>query len=243
MKLSTRALSASSAALLSLTLLVGCGAKEDTAASSSASSSSSAAASASAAETSAAASESAAPAKEAVIPEGHKVVTASQNQITFAVPESWMELNAQTIAESEEAIQAMVEISGGAFDAETFKQQVAALDLMAMATEMNAAGGSSSVTVEAQPIPAASLPTKAELTPILETVGATVGEYSTMETPLGEGAQLTYNMSANGITVEGAYLIVPAGGGSGYSMIAISTSDAAETKALAESIANSLAAA
>ncbi|WP_326503879.1 hypothetical protein [Rothia nasimurium] len=242
MKFSTRALSASSAALLSLTLLVGCGAKEDTAASSSASSSSSAAASASAAETSAAASESAAPAKEAVIPEGHKVVTASQNQITFAVPESWMELNAQTIAEIEEAIQAMIEISGGAFDAETFKQQVAALDLMAMSTELNAVGGSS-VTVEAKPIPASSLPTKEELTPILETFGADVGEYSTMETSLGEDAQLTYNMSANGITVEGAYLIVPAGGGSGYSMIAISTSDAAETKALAESIANSLAAA
>lgn len=239
MKLSTRALSASSAALLSLTLLVGCGAKEDTAASSSASSSSSTAASASAAETSAAASESAAPAKEAVIPEGYKVVTAANNGISFAIPADWVEMKAADVAGAVEGSAVLDEAAAQAgIDPTALLAVVESSDLMAFSSDISS-GFSNNVNVMAEPVYAESLPTEADMVSVIESVSGTPAGYETLETPLGESAIMGYNMEMQGTTMHAAYLVLPAGSGEGFTMLTVSTLDAAETDKLVREIAAS----
>lgn len=142
-----RLLVAPTIALVSLAVLAGCGStgsKDSSAASSSATTSSSVVAVES---SSAAASESAT--VEAVIPAGYKQVTAPKNKITFAVPEDWMEIDSEALANTDEA-QAFIDefANSTSFTADEIKTQLAALDVIAMAVTPNANGTTANVNVE-----------------------------------------------------------------------------------------------
>lgn len=231
------------AALLALTVLAGCGSNNDEAApaESSASSTSAAATSAAAEETSSAAETSSAPAVEAELPEGYKLVSAPNNGISFGVPEGWLEMDSEALANDGD-VQAYLEQAGSetGMDAETLKQQMAQLDLTAMSTTPDAAGFSENVNVLAEPIPASSAPTAGDAEAMVEGINGTPGQFAEVETALGEGITQTYSAEIAGVAVEGVYIIVPSGTDSGYSIITVSASDAAKAQEIADNIVKSL---
>ncbi|WP_237233250.1 hypothetical protein [Rothia nasisuis] len=245
----SRLVAAPSVALMAIAVLAGCGSNND--ASSSSSSSSSASSSSSSAESSA--SSSAAPtestsesasseaAAEPVMPEGYKAVVAPNNGISFGVPGDWTELNSEALAD-DAAVQGYLEqaAEGSVFSAEQIQQQLAQLDLMASSTTPDSSGFTQNVNVNSEPVAASSVPTEADMAQMVEAAGATPGEYKTVDTPLGQGAQQSYTLDVSGVSVQGAYLIVPSGTGQGFSIITVSTSDATATQDLLTEIAQSL---
>lgn len=232
------------AALLALTVLAGCGSDNDEAApaESSASSTSAAATTAAAEETSSATAEtSSAPAVEPELPAGYKLVTAPNNGISFGVPEGWLEMDSEALANDAE-IQAYLEQAGAetGMQVEDLQEHMAQLDLSTMSMTPDAAGFSENVNVSAEPIPASQPPTAADATSMVEGIGGTVGAFAEVETALGEGITQAYSANIAGVAAEGMYVIVPSGTGSGYSIITVSTSDAAKAQEIADNIVKSL---
>lgn len=236
----SRLIAVPSIALLSLAVLAGCG-SSDSKDSSAASSSATTSASVVAVESSSAAASEAATV-EAVIPAGYKQVAAPKNKITFAVPEGWMEIDSAAVANAD-AVQEIIDqaAAGTNFTADQLKAQMAQLDLMASSTAPNADGFTENVNVNATPVPATSLPTQSDMEAMVASTNGTAGEYKQVDTPLGKGAKQAYKLDVAGVPVQGVFLIVPSGTGIGYSVITVSSSDAASSSALADTIAASVA--
>lgn len=238
----SRFLSVPTAALLALTVLAGCGSNSDepVPAESSASSASSAAAT-TATETSAAAETSSAAAVQAELPEGYKLISAPKNGLSFGVPEGWLEVDSQAMANDAE-IQAYLEQAGSetGMNAEMLKQQMAQLDLMAMSATRDAAGFAENVNVLAEPVSASVAPSVEEAKAMVEEVNGTAGAFAEVQTSLGEGVTQAYTAEVAGVDVGGVYIIVPAGTGDGYSIITVSASDTAKAQEVADNIVKSL---
>ncbi|MFW0111106.1 hypothetical protein [Rothia sp. CCM 9416] len=238
----TRLLAVPTVALMSLALLAGCGSsdkKESVAAETSSSASASAEQSQAAEETSSAAADEAK--VEAVIPDGFKKVTAPNNKISFAVPEGWMEMDSEAIANTD-AIQEYLDqaAQGTNFTPEELKSQMAQLDLMATSVTPNEDGFAENVNVNAEPVLVTSLPDQAEMESLAKGINATPGEYKKISTPLGEGTQLSYTLDVTGVSVHGVFVVVPSGTGTGFSVLTVSSSNADSAAKLAEQMAGSL---
>lgn len=243
-----RITAAPAVALLAATTFVGCGANnnDDAAKNESSSASSSSASSApassassdsSSASSSASSSESAsasATASQASVPAGYKTVTAKTNKISFAVPEKWTPVNASDVtgsSQGKDVIAEMAQKSG--MSEEALKKQMESLDLMVSSPEPDKTGFADNVNVAAEPVAADSLPSKEVMQGMAEAASGTAGKYSTVQTPLGKAAQMTYTLSASGMKVNGVFIVVPAGTGSDYSVVTVSagTPEAASTYA------------
>lgn len=235
----SRLLAVPTIALLSLAALAGCG-SSDSKDSSTASASASTSASVVAVESSSAAASEAATV-EAVIPAGYKQVTAPNNKITFAVPEGWMEVDSEVMA-NDDALQELIDqtASDVNLSADQLKAQMAQLDLLASSLTPNADGFTENVNVSATPVPATSLPTQSDMEAMVASTNGTAGEYKQVDTPLGKGAKQAYKLEAAGVSVQGVFLIVPSGTGTGFSVITVSSTDAASSSALADTIAASV---
>lgn len=235
----SRLLAVPTIALLSLAALAGCG-SSDSKDSSTASASASTSSSVVAVESSSAAASEAATV-EAVIPAGYKQVTAPNNKITFAVPEGWMEVDSEVMA-NDDALQELIDqtASDVNLSADQLKTQMAQLDLLASSLTPNADGFTENVNVSATPVPATSLPTQSDMEAMVASTNGTAGEYKQVDTPLGKGAKQSYTLEAAGVSVQGVFLIVPSGTGTGFSVITVSSTDAASSSALADTIAASV---
>ncbi|MDO4898688.1 MAG: hypothetical protein Q3965_05200 [Rothia sp. (in: high G+C Gram-positive bacteria)] len=227
-----------SVALLSLAVLAGCGSNDNKESKPAESRSSSVSSSAAVSE-SASASESAS--VEASLPEGYKSVSATNNGISFGVPEDWVELNAEAVASNSDMQEYLDQTATElGLSAEQLKQQMAQLDLMATSTKPDASGFANNVNVLAEPVPAKDLPTEAQTQQLAEGAKGTPGEYAEVDTALGKGVTQTYTMEAGGVKVNGVFLLVPAGDGAGYSVITVSASDASAAKEIVDNIAKSV---
>lgn len=230
-------------ALMSLAVLAGCGSSDDQAASS-ASSVATGSATASSAGQSAAAKEASpektqSAAAQAVTPEGYKQVTASNNGVTFAVPESWEELDSETLANTE-VFQAILEkaAAGTDFTPEQLKAQMSQFDFMARNPKADGIG--EAVNVQVAPVALPAVPTKEETQKMVSAVGATATDYQAIETPLGKGVKQNYTLEAAGLKGAGAFLIVPSGDGNGFSVVTVLSATPESANTLADNVVSSL---
>ncbi|MDO4916267.1 MAG: hypothetical protein Q3974_01425 [Rothia sp. (in: high G+C Gram-positive bacteria)] len=180
-------------------------------------------------------------AHQAVVPAGYKTVTTKTNKVSFAVPEKWTPVNASDVTGSskgQDIIAEMAQKTGMSEDA--LKKQMESLDLMVSSTEPDKTGFSDNVNVTAEPVAVESLPSKEVMQRMAESASGTAGKYSTVQTPLGKAAQMTYTLSASGMKVNGVFIVVPTGIDNDYSVITVSTGTPETANTYATNIEKSL---
>lgn len=228
-------------ALLSLGALSGCvtiktGTSGDEssspAATSSASSSSSASASESSASASASVAMSSAPAAgatvQAQVPNDFRRINALTNDISFAVPATWQEISGADIADDAKLTAFLEEISADARPSkELVQSQSSGLDLLVLDMFRNDDGFVENLFVGGTPVKLAALPSEEELRQITIDDGNSPEKYEVVATPLGSAVKQSYTRTEAGVTIYGAFLVVPSPtGASNYSRITLSTTKA-----------------
>lgn len=167
-------------------------------------------------------------------------MNATNNGISLGVSEAWLEADAASVANDSD-FQAYVEqtAANSGTSPDTVIQQISSLDLMAVSTATEP-GEAANVMVMAGPVPASDLPSEDTVQYLVEGSNGTPKEFSVVETALGESIVQSYTSSASGTLMEGVFLIVPSGTGSGFSVIGINTTDAAQTQELTDNIMKSV---
>ena len=84
-----------------------------------------------------------------------------------------------------------------------------------------------------------SLPTENDMSQMIQGQNGTPGEYSTTQTALGEVAVMTYTMTVQTTTVQGAVIAVRTKDGT-WTLIWVSTSETSRAKELAGIITSTL---
>ena len=164
------------------------------------------------------------PAPAAVVPEGYQSVTAAKNRLTFAVPQGWVPVVADIFDGGEEGARAYLQgvSEQVGVDAEALLQQMQKLDLMVLAGAPDENGFSNNINVAAETAQAETLPSEEVMRQMTERFGAIPGAYRTLQTPLGEAAEMTYTQESEGPTAHGTFIIVPAADAGGFTAITVS---------------------
>lgn len=251
----SRLVAVPSIALISLGVLAGCGAGKSESsggetsgqATSSATSSGSESSSASAAASSTPAadptSEQADSKTEAAIPDGFAQIEAPANDISFAVPENWVDIDGASLADDAKLQEFLDRIPEEARPAKEFMQsQADKADIFVLDTARNADGYTESLYVSSKPVELDGvLPTESELKPVLVQEWFTPMEYKVVDTPLGKAVSQSYSTTAGDKTIYGAFLYVPSPTGDGnFSTITVSTTNADRCNELVTALLGSL---
>lgn len=145
------------------------------------------------------------------------------------------------ILKNDAEVQAYLE-EGGAWrkmDAETLKQNMVLIDLMAMDMKPNAVGFIENTQVFNESLPFSTTLTEAEANIIVEEIGGAPGAHSVVQTAVGEGITQAYSAELAGSMNEGVFVIVPSGSGEGLAVINVASSDSARSQEIADNIVKS----
>lgn len=175
------------------------------------------------------------PAAEApALPEGSQWAESSTQGIRFAVPDTWKTVDAtKTIAAGDEAA-----IESAASDmgltADQLRQAAESIDIIIMGPVVD----QFAPNVNVVPNTLSALPPLASLKAEAESVGAVVGEGSTIATPLGDAIVLPYVLELEAAAVQGRAIVAPVAGG--FTSITVSHVTEEEADALTEQILTTL---
>lgn len=207
----------SAIALLAVVPLAACGSSKtaDQATSAATSAASSATDNTSASQSpSASASSPAASTSAAATPAGDKMVTDTAAKVQFAVPSSWVAVDAKTMNTPavRKALTPMAQRNGHSVD-QMLKQFMQDADLYLMSPSAADHGYNDNLSA-LKPRPSVDLDgAESGLKQSLEQEGATVSKQTHVQSALGEGLRTDYTMSVNGRTFSGASLVLPTSSG------------------------------
>ncbi|WP_043560973.1 hypothetical protein [Actinomyces israelii] len=168
-------------------------------------------------------------------PAGYQMVTTSTSKISFAIPDNWQILS-KDAAQDDQRVQAIADALGKSPD--EVRTMLSSLDMQAMSTAPDDKGFTENVNVEPVTGPT-SLPTENDMSQMIQGQNGTPGEYSTTQTALGEVAVMTYTMTVQTTTVQGAVIAVRTKDGT-WTLIWVSTSETSRAKELAGIITSTL---
>ena len=166
-------------------------------------------------------------------PAGYQMVSTSK--ISFAIPDNWQILS-KDAAQDDQRVQAIADALGKSPD--EVRTMLSSLDMQAMSTAPDDKGFTENVNVEPVTGPT-SLPTENDMSQMIQGQNGTPGEYSTTQTALGEVAVMTYTMTVQTTTVQGAVIAVRTKDGT-WTLIWVSTSETSRAKELAGIITSTL---
>lgn len=240
MKLSARTVSVPSLIVLGLAVFTGCGSALSTEPASDV-------ASIPSASVDTTATESTAPRPEPSVPAGYKMATAEANEVAFAVPEEWVELDSEIFADADAgAVKGYIDAVAPESDlnAEALVEiWPSAADVLTIDPVRGADGVSNTLSLEPEPYFGEEILSEAALSDAISDPETTIEGYRLVDTPLGEGSVLSYTrvISLPGRTVNliGAIIVVPRAE-NGFALMTLTTGSDEERQQLIDAITRSV---
>ncbi|WP_067437087.1 hypothetical protein [Nocardioides jensenii] len=170
-----------------------------------------------------------APTQPTGAPDGMRFVNAKKSGLRLAAPEDWTLLNRESLTKNADQLAPALEAMN--MDLETFKQVTSQVEVILV--DGTPGPGKSAANVNVAPLPMiAEVPPASALRAQFAQLNATHMQVTEIDTPVGPGRLLTYQLEALG--VHGKALFVPTS--TGVASVTVSASSASESASIMDRI-------